>query len=122
MKTKENWNPLTFDEAYVIERKGTELPFSGEYYQSKAQGTYHCKRCELPLYSSDAKFDSGCGWPSFDAFLNENVRFVPDRDGKRTEIVCAGCEGHLGHVFYGERFTKENTRHCVNSLSVKLLK
>jgi len=108
MKSKENWNPLTFDEAYVIEKKGTERPFTGEYYSSKDTGTYHCKRCDLPLYRSDSKFDSGCGWPSFDEFIDKNVRFVLD--------------AHLGHVFFGEQFTAKNTRHCVNSIAVKLSK
>ncbi len=122
MKDKENWNALTFDEAYVIEKKGTERPFTGEYYLAKEQGTYHCKRCDLPLYESDTKFDSGCGWPSFDAHKEKNVLFVLDSDGRRTEIICAGCEGHLGHVFFGEQFTEKNTRHCVNSISVKFRK
>ena len=122
MKSKENWNPLTFDEAYVIEKKGTERPFTGEYYSSKDPGIYHCKRCDLPLYRSDSKFDSGCGWPSFDEFIDKNVRFVLDADGRRTEIVCDSCEGHLGHVFFGEQFTFKNTRHCVNSIAVKLSK
>jgi methionine-R-sulfoxide reductase len=122
MKSKENWNPLTFDEAYVIEKKGTERPFTGEYYSSKDPGTYHCKRCDLPLYRSDSKFDSGCGWPSFDEFIDKNVRYVLDADGRRTEIVCASCEGHLGHVFFGEQYTAKNTRHCVNSIAVKLSK
>ena len=122
MKDKENWNALTFDEAYVIEKKGTERPFTGEYYSSKVPGVYHCKRCDLPLYQSDSKFDSGCGWPSFDEFIDKNVRFVLDSDGRRTEIVCASCDGHLGHVFFGEQFTEKNTRHCVNSISVKFRK
>ena len=122
MKDKENWNALTFDEAYVIEKKGTERHFTGEYYLAKEKGTYHCKRCDLPLYESDTKFDSGCGWPSFDAHKEKNVLFILDSDGKRTEIICAGCEGHLGHVFFGEQFTEKNTRHCVNSISVKFRK
>jgi methionine-R-sulfoxide reductase len=122
MKPKENWNALTKEEALVIEKKGTEMPFSGEYYLNAAVGTYHCKRCDLLLYESDSKFDSGCGWPSFDAHKDKNVLFVLDSDGKRTEIICAGCEGHLGHVFFGEQFTANNTRHCVNSISVKFRK
>lgn len=121
MKNKNEWNDLTPEEVRIIEKKGTEMPFSGEYNQFKGTGTFVCKRCEAPLYRSSDKFESGCGWPSFDDEIDGNVKRIPDADGRRTEIVCANCEGHLGHVFIGEQFTAKNTRHCVNSLSIKFV-
>lgn len=115
-------NRLTPEEEYIIIAKGTEAPFSGEYDDFYEDGTFICRRCNAPLFSSKAKFDAGCGWPAFDENFPDAVKRLPDEDGQRVEIQCANCGAHLGHVFEGEKMTEKDTRHCVNSLSIKFIK
>lgn len=114
-------NTLTPEEERVIVHKETETPFTGEYDDFFEEGTYVCKQCGEPLYESSAKFDSGCGWPSFDEEIPDAITETPDEDGERIEVTCANCGAHLGHVFTGEGFTKKNTRYCVNSISMKFI-
>lgn len=114
-----SYNHLTPEESEVIEQKATEAPFTGIYDDFFQEGTYICKKCNAPLFDSRDKFNSGCGWPAFDDSVASNIKTLPD--GNRTEIQCAQCHAHLGHVFEGEQLTQKNTRHCVNSLSIRFV-
>ena len=115
------YNKLTPEEKHIIEDKATEAPFSGLYDIFFDDGTFICRKCNAPLFSSRAKFDAGCGWPSFDENFPSAVKRLPDPDGQRIEIECANCGAHLGHVFVGEHLTDKDTRHCVNSLSIRFI-
>jgi len=115
------YKKLTPAEEAVVVHKGTEMPFTGKYYAFWERGTYVCKQCSAPLYRSESKFKSDCGWPSFDDEVAGAVKRTTDADGVRTEITCSKCGAHLGHVFVGEEFTKKNVRHCVNSISMDFI-
>ena len=119
--TNENYNALNAEERYVIEHKGTERPFTGEYDDFYEEGCYICRKCNAELYRSVDKFDAHCGWPAFDKEVEGAVTRLPDPDGHRIEVECANCGGHLGHVFMGEGFTPTNARHCINSISMKFI-
>ena len=115
------YNDLTPDEKRIIEEKGTEAPSSGKYDNFYEEGNFICRKCNAPLFSSKAKFDAGCGWPAFDENFPNAIKRVSDSDERRTEIQCANCGAHLGHVFEGEHLTDMDTRHCVNSLSMRFV-
>ena len=119
--TTPSYNQLTPEERYVIESKGTERPFTGEYDDFYEVGSYVCRKCNAKLYRSEDKFNAHCGWPAFDKEVPGAVKRLPDPDGMRIEVECANCGGHLGHVFMGEGFTPTNARHCINSISMKFL-
>jgi peptide-methionine (R)-S-oxide reductase len=116
-----SYNKLSLEEERVILRKGTERPFTGEYDDFYQEGTYICRQCNAPLFSSKSKFDAGCGWPAFDDSYPDALKRLLDADGRRMEIQCANCGAHLGHEFVGERLTAKNTRECVNSLSIRFV-
>ena len=115
------YNILTPQQQYVIINKGTDRAFTGDYYDKTDKGLYICRQCNAPLYESTDKFESHCGWPSFDQEIKGSVIRVPDADGQRVEIICSNCKGHLGHVFVGEGFTDKDTRHCVNTSSIQFI-
>ena len=117
----DGYNALSPEEKFVIERKGTEAPFTGEFDDFYEEGIFTCRRCDAQLYRSGDKFDAHCGWPAFDQEISGAVNRIPDPDGSRIEIECASCGGHLGHVFLGEGFTASNARHCVNSISMRFV-
>ena len=119
--TNQSYNSLTAEEKYIIEHKGTERPFTGEYDDFYESGSYICRKCNAELYRSADKFDAHCGWPAFDKEVPGAVEHLPDSDGHRTEVECANCGGHLGHVFMGEGFPPPNARHCINSISMKFV-
>ena len=119
--TNQNYNQLNDEEKYIIEYKGTERPFTGEYDNFYEDGSYSYRRCNAELYRSVDKFDAHCGWPAFDKEVDGAVKHLPDPDGHRIEVECANCGGHLGHVFMGEGFTPTNARHCINSISMKFV-
>lgn len=122
VKTEEEWQKeLTSEQYKVLRGCATERPFTGMYWDAKAQGMYRCAGCGSELFASDAKFDAGCGWPSFDDALPSAIKRLPDADGARVEIVCARCGGHLGHAFEGEKMTPKDTRYCVNSAALKFM-
>ena len=120
-KMLNKYNELTQEESFILDQKGTEIPFSGAYDNFYENGTYICKKCDSELYNSKDKFEAMCGWPAFDDEISGAITRNSDADGMRTEIECSKCGGHLGHVFFGEWLTDKNTRHCVNSISMKFV-